>query len=119
MTIPQRRWHEQSASVGSLIVAVVVMIAGAVASVVSVAVANEARFASSERSMAILTYQVQELQRANTAQDDRMNRREAENRAAFDQILRTLNDIRQAVAVHESRGGMGLSLRQPLVKESK
>lgn len=114
MTPPARRWHEQAASVGSLIVAVVVMLAGAVASVVSVAVANEARFSANERQAAIMAYQLDQLQKANVAQDDRMNRREAENRAALDQIVRTLGEIKSSLAVHEAKGGIGLTLRAPV-----
>lgn len=109
---PQRRWHEQAASLGSLIVAVVVMLIGAVGSVVGIAVGNEKRFSDGERAYAVLSYQVQELQRANAAQDERMTRREAENRIAFDQALRMLSDISSRLAVIESRSGVGL--RQPL-----
>lgn len=112
---PQRRWHEQAASIGSLIVAVLVMLLGAVGSVVSVAVANEKRFADGERAYAVLSYQVQELQRSNAAQDERMNRREAENRIAFDQALRMLSDISSRLAVIESRGGVGL--KQPITRD--
>lgn len=93
-------------------VAVVVMLAGAVASAISVAVANEARFSANERNIAILTYQMQELSRANAAQDERMTRRESENRVAFEQIVRMLSDISSRLAVIESRSA-GIGLMRP------
>lgn len=112
---PQRRWHEQAASLGSLIVAVVVMLVGVVGSVVSIAVANEKRFSDGERQYAVLAYQVQEIQRQNALQDDRMSRRETENRVAFETIMRMLSDISSRLAVIESRTGVGL--KQPITRD--
>lgn len=111
---PARRWHEQPASWLSLIVTAGALLCGGISALVSVAIANESRHSQAERAIALMSARIDRLDEDNRAQTDRMNRREAENRAAQAQIMALLEQIRTQLAVHEGRHN-GLGLRAPLV----
>jgi len=107
------RWHERYVTLGSLVIAVVVMLSGLLATAVTLSVANEARLSSHEKELAIIRDRQNFVLQKNMEQDDKMARVTTEQHVYLEQINSNIAMMLTRLAVHEADSRADARRAQP------